>query len=485
LLLLAAHLFLLSHCQSLAIVSSSAVVGDASVNYTFVLSSVSATTGVAFNFGSWSPLTQAPFSSSTKCYLAGSALSCVSFPTNQISCALSISGTFNLTLTSMTNPSSSKPYSINLTLSNSTASKTLTSTLTATSLAAFPLSFAGYSKVIGATSSAITIDIIMNNYIDATTYLSLSYNSALIAITFPNTTAYTVLQNSNGTALFSNWNNLNSLGGKVTLTGVAITNPQAAITYTVTGLFYFKESSTTYNIQTVSSNIVLAIAAFTTLTLASPLSYGVLSALTVTSACSFTQVSSANASNPAYTNVDFPAELQPASGSTCVTTSTTTCQHTKSGSYSLANFQAGIGSYTSASLTFTAYTFYAGSYYPLCKATAFVNFTLQTIAPYAFTSECDTDTASLSNSVNIYSTVQSVAAGDVFYINGIKGVVTNTNAWTQVTISSSTWYAFTLASANIAVNGSNKVVTVPLTYNNPNETVANSISKVMLYRSGS
>jgi hypothetical protein len=487
-LVLVAGLLALCASQSLAIASSSAFVGDTSTNYTFVLANVSAVTAVTFNFNSWSALTQAPYSSSTKCYLSGAALTCTSFPSNQIQCALSLTGnglSANLTLTSMTNPSSTKPYPVTLTLTNSSASLNLTSSLTVSSLLNFPLSFQSYSKVLGATSSSISIDIVMNNYIDSTTVLSLSYNPALITITFPNTTSYNVLQNSNGTVLISNWNNLLSLGGKVTLSSVAITNPPAAIVYTVTGSFYFKQSNLTYNIQTVSTTVTLTTLAFSTLTVASPLSYGVLSALTIASACSFTQVSSANASNPAYTTVDFPAELQPTNASTCVVTSSSSCQHTKSGNYSLSNFQMGIGNFTTTSLTFTSYTYYAGAYYALCKGTASISLSLQATAPYILTSECDSATTSLNNAINLYTNVQSVAAGDTLYINGLKGVITNSNVWSQTTINGSTWYTYTLNSSNIAVNGSTKLVTVPLAYNNPNETVTNSITQLAIYRSNS
>ena len=479
-LFIVSGIFLLAEGQTLAIESSSAVVGKTSVNYTFVLRNISASTAVAFNFGSWSPLTQAPFSSSTRCFLAGSALSCVSFPTNQINCGINISGSFNLTLTFMSNPSSTRPYSINVTFSNSTASRTLSSTLTVSTLANYPLSFISYSRVIGATSSNFNMDIVMNNYIDSTTFLSLSYNNTLISITFPNTTSYTVLQNTNGNAIFSNWNNLASLNGKVVLSGVSITNPQAAISYSVTGLFYFRVGNITYNIQTVSTTITLTTTAFSTLTIASPLQYGVLSTLAVTSSCAFTQLSSTNASNPAYTIVTFPTNLAPSNASTCVTTSSTTCQHTRNLSYSLSNFQAGIGNVSSASLTFTSFTFYAGAYYPLCRSTVSVSFTSQTITPYIQSGECDTNISSLSNTINIYSGVQSVAAGDVIFISGLRGVVNS--GWTQVTISNVIWYSFTLAASNIALNGSTFLVTVPITYNNPNETVSNSISQVTLSR---
>jgi ABC-type uncharacterized transport system permease subunit len=92
------------------------VVGDTPVNYTFVFTNISAVTAISFNFGSWSALTVAPFAGSTKGYVAGSLVNCIQFPNNQINCGVSMSGSFNLTLTAMTNPSSTKPYALTATL---------------------------------------------------------------------------------------------------------------------------------------------------------------------------------------------------------------------------------------------------------------------------------------------------------------------------------------------------------------------------------
>lgn len=214
--------------------------------------------------------------------------------------------TFNVTLTAMANPSSSKPYQINANLSNSTTSRTLSGLLTVTTLTNYPLTFLSYSRAVGASSSAIQLDSIMSNYIDPTTFLALNYNTTLINISFPSTSTYTVLQNANGTAIFSTWTNLQSLGGKVVLTNIGITNPLAAISYTITGSFYFKEGNNTYNIQTVSVTVTITPAAFNLLTVTSPLMYGVLYNLTLTSACNFTQVNGPNATLAAYTLIDYP-----------------------------------------------------------------------------------------------------------------------------------------------------------------------------------
>lgn len=230
-------------CQSLSIVSSSTTVGDTSVNYTFVFTNVSSLTNLAFNFGSWSSLTTAPYSTLSKCYLFTSVIATTSFPSNQIQCSMTATGvnqSINITISNMINPSSTKPYQINVTLTNSTTSLTLSRTLTVTNIPNYPLTFKSYSRVVGATSSSITIDIIMNNYIDPTTVLNLNFNSTLINISIPSTSTYTSTQTTSGIVNINSWSNLLTFGNSITLSNVAITNPLAAITYTISGLFYFK-----------------------------------------------------------------------------------------------------------------------------------------------------------------------------------------------------------------------------------------------------
>lgn len=207
----------------------------------------------------------------------------------------------------MINPSSTKPYQINVTIANSSTSLTLSRTLTVTNVPNYPLTFKSYSRVVGAVSNSITIDIIMNNYIDPTTILNLNFNSTLINITIPSTSTYSATQSTTGNVSISSWSNLNTFGNQVTLSNVVITNPSAAITYTVSGSFYFKEGNTTYTVQTVSSTLTLTPTSFNSITIASPLQYGVLSLLTIASACNYSQVNSTNTSNPAYTIVSYPS----------------------------------------------------------------------------------------------------------------------------------------------------------------------------------
>ena len=451
--------------QNISISSSSLLVGAASVNYTFTISNVTSVTGVSFAFGNWSYLTQTPFSGSTRCYLNGALVSSAQFP-SQVVCSMASTGAataFNVTLTAMVNPSSSKPYQINATVSNSTTSRTLSGFLTVTTLTNFPLTFLSYSRAVGASSSTIQLDSIMSNYIDPTTFLALNYNTTLINISFPSTSTYTVLQNANGTAIFSTWTNLQSLGGKVALTNIGITNPLAAISYTITGSFYFRESNVTYNIQTVSVTVTLTPAAFSVLTVTSPLMYGVLYNLTLTSGCNFTQVNGPNATLPAYTLIDYPAELKPTSASNCAISNSTTCTFARLASpNTVTNFQVGVGTFNTTSLTVTTYTNYLGVYYALCRLTASVVVGNQATAPYILTSECN-NTASIANSINLYVPMQSAAAGDEAYIVGINGIVSS--SWSKTTINGVITYKYTLVSANIATNGT---VSLPLPYNNPN-----------------
>lgn len=451
--------------QTISVSSSSLLVGAASVNYTFTISNVTSVTGVSFTFGNWSYLTQTPFSGSTKCYLNGALVSSAQFP-SQVVCSMGSTGAataFNVTLTSMMNPSSSKPYQINATVSNSTTSLTLSGLLTVTTLTNYPLTFLSYSRAVGASSSTIQLDSIMSNYIDPTTFLALNYNTTLINVSFPSTSTYTVLQNANGTAIFSTWTNLQSLGGKVVLTNIGITNPLAAISYTITGSFYFREGNVDYNIQTVSVTVTITPAAFNVLTATSPLMYGALYNLTLTSGCNFTQINGPNISFPAFTLIDYPAELKAANTSNCAISNSTTCTFARLVSpNTITNFQVGVGTFNTTSLIVTSYTYYLGSYYTLCRSTVSVVVGYQATAPYILASECN-NIASLTNSINLYVPMQSAAAGDEAYIVGIKGVVSAN--WTQMTINDTITYKYTLVSSNIASNGT---VSLPLPYNNPN-----------------
>lgn len=451
--------------QSISVSSSSLLVGATSVNYTFTISNVTSVTSVSFAFGNWSFLTQTPFSASTRCHLNGVLVSSAQFP-SQVVCSMSSTGaatTFNVTLTAMLNPSSSKPYQINATLSNSTTSRTLSGLLTVATLINYPLTFLSYSRAVGASSSTIQLDSIMSNYIDPTTFLALNYNTTLINISFPSTSTYTVLQNANGTAIFSTWTNLQSLSGKVVLTNIGITNPMAAISYTITGSFYFREGNVTYNIQTVSTTVTITPAAFSVLTITSPLMYGVLYNLTLTSACNFTQVNGPNATLPAYTFIDYPTEFKPTNASNCAISNSTTCTFARlSSPNTITNFQVGVGTFTATSVTVTTYTFYLGAYYTLCRSTASAVVGNQATSPFILTSECN-NTASIANSINLYIPMQSAAAGDEAYIVGINGVVSS--SWTKTTINGTITYRYTLISSNIAANGT---VSLPLPYNNPN-----------------
>jgi hypothetical protein len=217
----------------------------------------------------------------------------------------------------------------------------------------------------------------------------------------------------------------------------------------------------------------------------SPLYYGNKAPLAVTSSCNFTQVSSANASNPAYTIVSYSSsEIQSTNTSNCVVKNSSSCTHTLMNNYSLTNFQTGIGSFNSLTLTFTSYTFYAGNYYALCKSSAVVTVQSQLITPSISLTNCS-NLVSQTNSLTITIPVSSGQAGDTVYIRGFIGAVINTNVWSLTTIGSSNWYIAVINSTNIASNSSSGVNTVSIafTYNNPTYTVAsNSLTAVNIYR---
>jgi hypothetical protein len=139
----------------------------------------------------------------------------------------------------MLNPSSLKPYLLTVSLfSNSTSIQTATANLTATLLQDYGFYPISYSSIVGRIST-VSFDILCPNYIDKNTTLSLSFNPALITITFPSPSdsSYTVSQTS-GTVLMTKWASV--AVNFLTIMNVAIVNPQAALSYTISGTLSFK-----------------------------------------------------------------------------------------------------------------------------------------------------------------------------------------------------------------------------------------------------
>ena len=77
-------------------------------------------------------------------------------------------------------------------------------------------------------------------YVTSTILLKLKYDDNLISINFSPqlNSGYSVLNHTAGTAYLTDWNDF-SLGSH-TIPEVEIINPEATITYTITGLLYYE-----------------------------------------------------------------------------------------------------------------------------------------------------------------------------------------------------------------------------------------------------
>lgn len=312
-------LFRLSHClpllvlavttaaQNLTVTSTSNVVG-ASVNYTYTITSHNLPTSGVFSFSSWTYRTSGdsnPYSTSSKLFYGTTQLNTVFL--GSISFNITVLGTapLVLTLTNMLNPSSTRPYELTLSLSNSTNTITLKANLTATVLGDYSISLIGYSSTVGRTSSTVTISLPCPNYIDPTTKLVLLFNSTLISITIINSTSYTLTQAA-GVIQATGWT---TISRTMVITNTTVVNPQAGITFTISGNLSFVSNNITYGIQTFTQAIVVQPVAYTLFTVTpttSVLQYGTRTSFSIASACNLTQFSP-NSSFPVYSTVTYTA----------------------------------------------------------------------------------------------------------------------------------------------------------------------------------
>ena len=169
-------------------------------------------------------------------------------------------------------------------------------------------------------------------------------------------------------------------------------------------------------------------------------------------------------------------------GSNCLSSSSTACQHTLTNNYTLTSLTPAVSSssFASLTLTVTSYTYFGSAYYPLCQSTLSVPLTSQIIT---FSSNLTLCSSAVSGSctVGISGVVASVAVGDTLWVKGIIGTVTGSR-WQSSTTNGSLWYFLTLAAADIAVSTS--TVNVSLGYTAPSyTTVTNSLSSLLLQRS--
>lgn len=230
----------------------------------------------------------------------------------------------------------------------------------------------------------------MSNYIDTNTVLLLQFNATLINPIFSSTTSYNT-NSSTGLVNIKSWSSTYlatiKSQGFLSLTSISIANPAAAISYTISGIFYFVENAQNYTMQTIFSTITLNPIAFTTFTLTSPLSYGTLNTIDVVSSCNFTQLSSTNPSNPAYQMLTYnSSQIFSSSNSNCSSVTSSTCRTTSSGSYRLSSIQTNIANSASTNIMLTSFTFYQGVYYALCRSNFTITFVSQKISPSILTS---------------------------------------------------------------------------------------------------
>ena len=159
----------------------------------------------------------------------------------------------------------------------------------------------------------------------------------------------------------------------------------------------------------------------------------------------FSQVSSTNPTNPAYTLVSYDStQVQPSAGANCVSASGSTCQHGLANNYTLTDWMPLVASYSQVSITFTSFTFFQGQYYSLCSSTLVVPAQTQNLIPTADLTACS-NIVSSSNTVTLSLQLSSVVSGDMVYITGLLGVVSDSR-WTSTVISGVTWYTYTLSS---------------------------------------
>ena len=106
-----------------------------------------------------------------------------------------------------------------------------------------------------------------------------------------------------------------------------------------------------------------------------------------------------------------------------------------------------MGTFTSTSVTLTAYTYHYNAFDPLCSGTVTLTLTTQTITPFIESSQCDSSTVEGSNVISLFIPTYSPSAGDTVLITGMTGTITDTTTWATTTISGITYQIHTLTSS--------------------------------------
>lgn len=355
----------LAYTQIVTVASTSTRVAASKCNYTFTITNITNIASLTISYTQWGFYYSSPVDTvNTKAYVNGQLANLINNGNLSVISSSSNFGStlpFTIVLTNMLNPASTKPYLMNLTFSRASAPTTITlSTSLTVNAANHQLSFTirQNNRNVGASTSVPSFDFDLVNYFDNNTQLNLVFDNTKINISLPSSSFYTVSQ-GNGNINISRMSF--SISNTLIFSNVTISNPRAALTYTIDAEQFFMESTTKYIYAVASITVTLLPIAFNTLSIASPLSMGSLVNLAVSSTCNFTQVSSPN--QTAYTHLTFDTNIDVVSGSDCSLISSTQCRHIKSGSpYSLTNFRPKIGS-SNATITFTAYTYFLTTFY--------------------------------------------------------------------------------------------------------------------------
>jgi len=143
-------LIMLAKADTFTIDSTSLYVGDY-CNYTITLTNQTSIASLTFNFNNWTNASTDPFSTSSRLVYSSTTLTPVSFPgVLKFTPSTAWTGTnFSFSLTNMRNPSSTKPYVINLTIDNGTNSNIFTSNLTRVNISNNTFAPINYSYVVG------------------------------------------------------------------------------------------------------------------------------------------------------------------------------------------------------------------------------------------------------------------------------------------------------------------------------------------------
>ncbi len=246
-------------------------------------------------------------------------------------------------------------------------SETVTSNLTVTSVPNSVIGVGSYNNVVGSISSNSNWILSFNNYFDFGTILRIQYDNRYlnfdfrrisgVAVTSPNATTDVGLI----TVRITSWSDTAS-GAKI-LSPITTTNPEAAITTTVSCFLETMQSGITYNIQSFTATYLVVASPYTALSLNTTSLRAGLSAqaLSLTAmTCPFTAKNNGTNSS-SFSLLNFSTNDLVASTCTNGSTSSTTksCRYNTSAlPFSISAIKPAVDR-TSIAITVTTYTYFS------------------------------------------------------------------------------------------------------------------------------